>query len=253
MDEVEQTMEENIVQSEQPEVAPQESTESQVKETHKVEEQEDTNARNWRRANETRKRLEQELKKKEEQLEQLLKAVTKQQQPPEVDELDSVSADEFIPKGKIEKMWDKREKRIREQTREEVERAFQEKEKARWKEKVREKFPDFEDVVNVETLDLLEQQEPEVAENIADLKDPYKVAIQSYKYIKAMGLTSDKVSVSKRHREVEKKLDENKKTIQSPQVYDKRPLAQAYKITDADHKALYKEMMEAAGQSGFSF
>lgn len=252
MDDVEYATEEQTIASEQPEVATQESTEP-AKEAPQVNEQEETNARNWKRANEARKRLENELRKRDGQIEDLIKAMSKKpDQLPEVDELDSISGEEFIPKAKIEKLWEKRERRFREDSKKEIEAAFQEREKSRWLERIRTKFPDFEDVVNVETLSILEEQEPDVAETIADLKDPYKVGIQSYKYIKALGLTN-KVDTSKRHKEVEKKLEENKKTLQSPQVYDKRPLAQAYKITDADHKALYREMMEAAGQSGFSF
>jgi hypothetical protein len=252
MDDVEHVMEQPITTSEQPEVATQESTEP-AKETQQSNEQEDTNARNWKRANEARKRLENELRKKDDEVAELRKLVyQKLEQPKEVDELESISGEEFIPKAKIEKLWDKRERRLREETKKEIEASFQEREKSRWLERIRTKYPDFEDVVNVETLSILEEQEPDVAETIADLKDPYKVGIQSYKYIKALGLTN-KVDTSKRHKEVEKKLEENKKTLQSPQVYDKRPLAQAYKITDADHKALYKEMMESAGMAGFSF
>lgn len=251
MDDVENTVDQTI-ESLQPEVAPQESTEP-AKEAPQVDQREEENARNWRKANEARKRLEQELRKRDEQIEELIKVVSKKpEQPPEVDELDSIAGEEFIPKAKIEKLWEKRERKLREDSKKEIEAAFQEREKARWKDRIREKFPDFEDVVNVETLSILEEQEPDVAETIADLKDPYKVGIQSYKYIKALGLTN-KVDTSKRQREVEKKLEENKKTLQSPQVYDKRPLAQAYKITEADHKALYKEMMESAGLAGFSF
>lgn len=250
MDDVENTIEQTII-SEQPEVAPQGSTEP-AKEANLVNEQEETNARNWKRANEARKRLEQELRKRDEQIEELIKAVGKKDSPAEVDELENISADEFIPKGKIDKLWEKRERKLREETKREVESAFQEREKARWKDRIREKYSDFEDVVNLETLDLLEQTDPEVAETIAELKDPYKVGLQSYKYIKALGLTGQ-VSVSKRKREVEKKIESNEKTIQSPQVYDKRPLAQAYKITEADNKMLYEEMMKSAGSAGFSF
>ena len=48
-------------------------------------------------------------------------------------------------------------------------------------------YSDFSEVVNPETLSILEEKEPELAATIADLKDPYKIGVQSYKYIKAMG------------------------------------------------------------------
>lgn len=247
MDEVEETTHE-VVNSEQPEVAPQESTES-AKEDQS---HEDRNERNWRRANEAIKRREQEIRQQREEIAELRKMVESKNQQPEVDELDTIQADEFIPKGKIDKLWEKRERRLREETKKEIEEAFLMKEKLRWKDRLKEKYSDFDDVVNVETLSLLEERDPEIAETIAELKDPYKVGIQSYKYIKALGLTNS-LGSDKRKKEVEKKLTENEKTLQSPQVYDKRPLAQAYRITDADRKALYKEMMEAAGAGGFSY
>lgn len=252
MDDVEQVNEETqFTHSEQTEIATQESTEP-AKETQIKDEQADANARNWKRANEARKRLEQENRKKDEQIDQLLKALQKPQQPEVADELDALQHDEFIPKGKIDKLLAKNATKIREQTRQEIEEAFNKKEQGRWRERLNQKFSDFEDVVNVETLSLLEEQEPDVAEAIAELKDPYKVGIQTYKYIKALGI-KDTLGNSKRKKEVEKKMTENEKTLQSPQVYDKRPLAQAYKVTDAEYKNLYKEMMDAAGQSGFSF
>ncbi len=107
------------------------------------------------------------------------------------------------------------------------------------------KFSDFEDVVNPETLELLEQQDPELAKSIADVGDPYKIGLQTYKYIKSMGL-AEKVPGSRRSKEVEKKIEQNQKTVQSPQAFDKRPMAQTFKLTEAMKNELYKEMVEAA-------
>lgn len=50
------------------------------------------------------------------------------------------------------------------------------------------KFSDFDEVVNPETLAILEEQEPELAQTICELKDPYKIGVQSYKYIKALNI-----------------------------------------------------------------
>jgi hypothetical protein len=74
------------------------------------------------------------------------------------------------------------------------------------------------------------------------------MAITSYKYIKALNLV-DKVPNARRVREVEKKLDRNGKTIQSPMAFDKRPMAQAFKSTEADKNRLYEEMMGYASQA----
>ena len=172
--------------------------------------------------------------------EELIRAVSKPQapEPVEVDELDTVGDEDFIPKGKISKLMKREAKEIRADVRKEIEQELHKREQSRWKQRISQKYPDFEDVVNLDTLDLLEQEDPEMAETIAELKDPYKVGLQTYKFIKATGL-SDRVGTMRRGREVETKIKENAKTVQSPQVYDKRPLAQAYKVTEAEKTALY--------------
>jgi len=84
---------------------------------------------------------------------------------------------------------------------------------------------------------------------IAESKDPYKIALQSYKYIKATGL-AHKVPASRRAKEVDKKIEQNAKTIQTPQAFDKRPMAQAFKQTEAEKSQTYNEMMHYANQAG---
>ena len=114
------------------------------------------------------------------------------------------------------------------------------------------KYTDFDDVVNPETIAILEEQEPELAQTIIDLKDPYKIGMQTYKYIKALNIV-DSVPQARRSKEVGKKIEENKKTVQSPQAFDKRPMAQAFKLTETEKTKLYEEMMSCASQAGFSY
>ena len=53
----------------------------------------------------------------------------------------------------------------------------------------------------------------------------------------------DKVPSARRAKEVEKKLEQNAKTVQTPQAYDKRPMAQAFQMSKAEMANIYKEMM----------
>lgn len=240
--------------SEQSEIATQETTSSKSEVLPPVDEREEINTRNWKRANEKRKQLERELQRRDIQIEELIKAVGKSttSEPVEIDELDTIGDEDFIPKGKISKLVQREANKIRQETRKEVEMELHKREQSRWKQRLESKYPDFDDVVNLDTLDLLEQEDPEMAESIAELKDPYKLGLQTYKFIKASGL-SDRVGSMRRGREVETKLKENAKTVQSPQVYDKRPLAQAYKLTEAEKTSLYAEMMSAASQAGSGY
>jgi len=129
----------------------------------------------------------------------------------------------------------------------ETEKVLKQRDQDQFLDRLKRKYSDFDDVVNADTMALLEQQDPELAETIVDLKDPYKIGMQTYKYVKAMNLNA-KVPESRRAKEVDKKLEQNAKTVQSPQAYDKRPMAQAFKMTEAEKNQLYSEMMGYASQ-----
>lgn len=201
----------------------------------------DRQERNWKAFRERQKQLEDELRMQQEVNRRLLQ-LQPMQAPPAVDELDSIADDEFLDKGKIQRLIRKEAEKIAKST---VHDLRKEQEKNQFKERLERQFSDFNQVVNSETLSLLEMQDPELAGTIADIGDPYKMALQSYKYIKAMGLS---IPESKQAKEVEKKLLDNAKTIQSPQVFDKRPMAQAFDSLNnpADRKALHDEMMKYA-------
>jgi hypothetical protein len=191
------------------------------------------------------KEMEWQLKQKDELIERFLaqKPESKQtiaEEPEDPDE-------DYIPKGKVKQLAHKAlqplEKKVME-----LEAKLAQQEQNKLLSSIPSKFPDFNDIVNNETLELLEKNEPELAATISQLKDPYQMAITSYKYIKALNLV-DKVPNARRVREVEKKLDRNGKTIQSPMAFDKRPMAQAFKSTEADKNRLYEEMMGYASQA----
>jgi len=234
-----------------PEVAPQ-ATEIQeaqpvVQEAPKVIQEDDRQERNWKAARERQKDLERELKMKNELLERFLTSPAAQP-PKEVDEFDAIGDDEFIPKGKVSKLIEKKAMKIAgEIAQQETQKILKARDQDQFLDKLKRKYSDFDEVVNADTMALLEQQDPELAETIVDLKDPYKIGMQTYKYVKAMNLNA-KVPDSRRAKEVEKKLEQNAKTIQSPQAYDKRPMAQAFKMTDAEKTQLYSEMMGYASQ-----
>ena len=249
-------MEESVQQnSEVQEVAPLEKAETHEVQAAQQQQAEDRQEKNWRAMRERQRELESELRKERELREQAMSFVMQNTQKPqqEVDELDQISDDEFIPKGKVKQLVEKKAAKIAQEiAQKETEKLIRERESSQFLDKLKRKFSDFDDVVNPETLSILEQNEPELAQSIADLKDPYKMGIQSYKYIKALNL-SEKASETRHKKEVEQKLEKNSKTVQSPQVFEKRPMAQAFKVTKAEYAKLYEEMMENAGRAGFGY
>lgn len=214
---------------------------------------EDPQDRNWRFMRERQRDLEYQLKHQQEMNEKLLALAGNQNRVVQApDELDELADDEFLPKGQVKKLVQKERESIKNEALAEVKHLLQQQEQAKFMDHLRAKFNDFDDVVNKETLALLEKNDPELALTISQTNDPYKIGVQSYKYIKALGLTA-KIPDSRRAREVEKKIEKNAQTIPSPMAYDKRPMAQAFQDTEAERSQLYKEMMGFARQSGFSY
>lgn len=235
--------------SENVQVAPDESSIQEGIET-KVE---DSQEKNWRELNRAKKELEKKAKMQEEWIEKLMRNQNPHpaSQVQEVDELDSIADDDHLVKSQSRKLVKKEvaplQKRI-----DELEMQLQQQSQFNRLNSLKGKFSDFDEVVNPETLAILEEQEPELAQTICELKDPYKIGVQSYKYIKALNI-SEKIPSSRRSREVERKIESNKKTVQSPQAFDKRPMAQAFKMSEEEKSKLYEEMMGYASRAGFAY
>ncbi len=200
--------------------------------------------RNWKAMRIKNSELEKRLKDREEMIDKMMQMQisTQTSQPKEVDEFDSIGEEEFIPKGKVEKLVEKKAQKYAEQiAKREVESYFKKQNDSQFIDRLNRQYSDFSEIVNPETLSLLEEKEPELAQSIADLKDPYKIGMQSYKFIKAMNL-SQKVPESRREKEIDKAIEKSEKSVASPASFDKRPIAQAFKLTDAMKKDLYREM-----------
>lgn len=211
---------------------------------------EDRQEKNWKAVRERQKELERELIMQKEMNEKLLQLATQNApKAQEKDPLDEISDDEFISKGKVKELVAKQAAKIAQEiAQKESEKLIAHQEKSQFLNKLRAQYPDFSEIVNSETLAILEEQKPELANTIADLKDPYKIGVQSYEYIKALGLATQAPN-ARRAKEVEKKIAENAKTVQSPQAFDKRPIAQAYRLTEQEKNKLYDEMTQYASMA----
>lgn len=193
--------------------------------------------------------LERQMKMQQELMGQFMTQKSQASQETQVDEVDSIPDEDYLHKGHVKKLLQKERETARKIAQEEAQKLFQEQEKAQFMTRLKSKFSDFDDVVNSETLDLLEQQDPELAKTIVELGDPYKMGLQSYKFIKSMGL-AEKVPEHKRGKEVEKKLEQNQKSVQSPMAFDKRPMAQTFQLTEKNKQELYNEMMKYSQMAG---
>ena len=215
--------------------------------------EEDRQDRNWREL----RRAKEEWERKAKMQEEILQRMMSQQQvhsapaPQEEDIITDIAKEEYVAGEKVAKGFKKLEEKFDRRV-QEIERRYEEKHKNALFNDLKREFPDFDEVVNSETLSLLEETNPRLASTIASSKDPYSIAVQSYEYIKAKGL-SNKGSSSKRAQEVEQKLEQNKKTVQSPQAFEKRPMAAAFKMTETMKKELQQEMYHFAQQAGMGY
>ena len=160
------------------------STTNQLPETTKS--AEDRQDRNWKEMRRRQQDLERDLQMQREMNEKLLQMAS-QTNPvkQEVDELDAIGDEEFIPKDKVNKLVEKKAARIAEEiAKRETEKFFTQQKQAQFMDRLKSKYSDFEEVVNPETMALLEEQDPELATTIASAKDPYLIGMQCYKYIK---------------------------------------------------------------------
>lgn len=161
------------------------------------------------------------------------------QKPQQVQEPEEPD-DEYIPKGKVKSLAKKQMEPLEKKIQELEQHLAQQTQREHFN-NLKSKYRDFDEVVNPDTIALLEEKEPELAQTISEIKDPYKIGVQAYKFIKALGISAE--VPEKRHaKEAEKKLEKNAKTLQSPIAYDKRPMAQAFKMTEAERSKLWDEM-----------
>src|ERR1700679_648201 len=245
-------MDEVLEQNEVAEVVPHETTQEETIQQEAPQQDVDPRQeRNWKELNRAKRELEKELRLQREMNERLLQMQPKIQNLPEADELDAIAESDYLQKGQNKKLVQKELNPLKKEI-EDLKKDLHFQKQKDLVNSLSRKYSDFNDVVTHETLALLEEQEPELAEAIASSQDPYKIGVQSYKYIKALGL-SDKVPDSRRLKEVEKQLDKNSKTVQTPQAYEKRPMAEAFRMTESDKTKLYQEMMGYAQQAGGSY
>lgn len=196
-----------------------------------------------------------EAERKAKMQEELMKQFMANQAPqaaPEEDILQQIQKEEYVPGEKVAKALRKQQ--------EDFDRKLADLKKlqdqqyfSKQEDQIRATHPDYDDVVNPDTLDLLKETNPKLFNRVANLLkvDQMDGAIFAYETIVGQGLV-DKIPDSRRAKEIDKKLEQNKKTVQTPQAYDKRPLAQAFQMpqTKKEKEALWAETQKYASMAG---
>jgi len=155
--------------SEVQEVAP--PVEAEVNEVYDAKQaKEEADERNFKAMRLKNADLEKRLKHYEEMQMRLMEAQMSNSVPAkqEIDEFDSIGADEFIPKGKVELLVERKAQKYAEQiAKREIESYFKKQNDSQFLDRLNRQYSDFAEIVNPETLSLLEEKEPELAQTIA--------------------------------------------------------------------------------------
>ncbi len=218
---------------------------------------EDRNDRNWRELRKSKEEWERKARMQDELIQRILSqqsnAPSANSQPQvEEDIIQELSKEEYVPGEKVAKGFRKLEEKFERKV-QEIEKKYASQNQNNLLNDLRREFSDFDDVVNPETIAILDETNPRLANAIASSKDQYMIAVQTYEYIKAKGISS-KAAPSKRARETEAKLEQNKKTVQTPM--DKRPMAQAFsydRLSTDLKKSLADEMYGNARKVGMGY
>jgi hypothetical protein len=134
---------------------------------------------NWREARRKMQELERRAEEQQELIARLQNQTTNNQ---EEDDLAKLSDDDIITAKQARSLAQK-------MAREVAEDAIRERENATAEERLKVKYPDYDDVVTKENIDLLKQQDPELAMSLYGLAhDPFNQAVAAYKMLKKTGI-----------------------------------------------------------------
>lgn len=196
-------------------------------------------------------RRERELERKAQMQEELLQKLLSQQQQaqvaPEEDILQEIQQEEYVPGEKVVKGFKKLKKDFDKELAE-IKKEYAMRQQESQLASLRQQWSDLDDVVNPETLRIVAQQNPQLASAWQKLGDDYSIALVAYPYLKSQ-------IDSKSPREVDKKIAQNSKSVQSPQTFNKRPMAQAFQEprTREEKEKLWNETLQYARQAGSGF
>lgn len=192
---------------------------------------------NWA---ESRRRMQELERMAQEQREEIARLKQAPQQQEE-DDLARLADDDIVTAAQARKLAQKMARQV-------AEDVIKQREDASVEERVKLKFPDYDQVVSMDNIEFLKQQEPELASSIhAMASDPYAQAVAAYKLLKKLGLGQE---VSKdMSKDKQKALQNAKKPIPVQSVTKQSAIGMAHQfengLTPELKKQLWKEMQDA--------
>ena len=156
----------------------------------------------------------------------------------EVDELASLAEDDILTVAQAKKLAQKMARNV-------AEDVIKQREAATMDERLQMKFPDYAEIVSKENIELLKQTEPELAQSLYHMPDPYSQAVAAYKLLKKIaGKKEEKPSLEKK-----KAMENSEKPLSVNAVTNKSAIGNAHLfengLTKDLKQQLWKEMQQA--------
>ena len=126
----------------------------------------------------------------------------------EEDELAKLAEDDILTVAQAKKLAQKMARNV-------AMDVIKQREAATVEERAHHKYPDYAEVVNEKTINLLKTKRPRTAKALAKMEDPYEQALEAYELIKALGISESSPNLDK------KRAEENTKKPLSVQAISK--------------------------------
>jgi len=201
---------------------------------------------NWTEARRKMQELDRQIRERDDYISKLHQQHTPKQSTPEVDELDRLGDDDIITKAVAKKIAMKMAK-------EAAIEAIREREAETVEDRIKSKYPDFDDIVTQENIDFLKQKKPALASSLAHNPDPYAQAEALYDTLKMMGVNVGSQVAKTTLADKERAIKNSQKPQSVNAVAKQSALGNAHMfengLTPELKKQLYKEMQDAAKRS----
>lgn len=216
-------------------VTPVEATESQKPQEipeAKSDSERDSREYNWRK-------MEQkvnELERKNQEMARIVEEKANPPQPAEPDELSQLQADDLVTVSQVDKLAEKRAKKI-------VDAALAKREKDALPQQTKAKYEDYDQVVTNDNINLLVQEDPDLEHDIQVSKNPFA---RAYKEIKKSRFYQERM----KNKTNTEKIDNNSnKPVSSNTLAKQSPLSHANAFATFSKEELRKEMDQCARRS----
>lgn len=196
----------------------------------------DDQERNWREA---RRKMQELERKSEEQAETIRRLQKQPSNPVEEDELAKLADDDIITAKQARSLAQKMARQVAEET-------VRQREAATVDERLKNRFSDYDEVVTKDNIELLKQQDPELAQSLYAMQhDPYAQAVAAYKMLKKTGIGD----MAKNQPQKAKAIENSKKPVSVQSVTKSSAIGNVHNfengLTPELRKQLQKEMADS--------